>query len=941
MAGWQAPPLAEQWRQAVRETLVGRTAALAEVEDAWTAADRGARQVVLVGGEAGSGKSRLVAEVATVLHDLGTSVLIGQCVSDLGPPYQPFAEPLAVLLDAGITDDPGEQAALRALIGADEGQARRPAFRRQLFAAAVAVVRAVCAYGPVLLVLEDLQWSGSAGQDLLSYLVQHTADCRLLVVATHRDAADRPPGLIETLAALQSRPGVRRLHLDPLTVADIAVLLDREDDSPASTAAEVRAQTGGNAYFVREVLRDRRSRNGPAPPSVRDAVQSRLARLGPVDAEIAGLAAVVGEEAELALLCAAADRPAGDVLAALDAGAAAAVLRPLGDADDAVRFVHTLARQAVLELLPAAVRMRLHIRVATEIEQRPATPRRIQRLAHHYAAAHPLGGTPPAIRYLTEAAVAAAGGLAHQDAARLYERAAALETDSGRRDAALLQAAQQLIHAGDFARARELAEQVATTGSAAHRLSAAIAFESASWRPGLPGYRAAELLDQALDGTSRERAGLDWIRGQAVLGRALTFTADPDPAAAHFVTAIDLARGSGNETLLMEALSASLWERRGPADDAGLDHAIELSDLARRRGDLVLLGPAANYRAMRSYLRGDPAGMDEASRELAAVARATGQAYFRYFATGAAYGRQFIRGHFSAAGKLCAAQAEIGRSLGTDEAGGPFGVQSFLIRRELGTLDQIRGLITGAEDGATAWAPGLLALYTEFGLREPAERMTRWILDQQSLRDDRAPQWPMILAFLVEAAVRFEDSATAASLRPALLAYAGRNLAAEPFVALFGSADRYLGLVDSLLGQGDPERSFASALALDTRMGAAVHVAQTLAATVAHRRRVRADEATTARLTDQALAIAEPLGLRRTLAALAPRTAAARPAGLTAREMEVLRLLGRGMSNREIARRLFITENTTANHVRSILTKTGARNRTQAARYATDQGLLR
>jgi DNA-binding NarL/FixJ family response regulator len=198
----------------------------------------------------------------------------------------------------------------------------------------------------------------------------------------------------------------------------------------------------------------------------------------------------------------------------------------------------------------------------------------------------------------------------------------------------------------------------------------------------------------------------------------------------------------------------------------------------------------------------------------------------------------------------------------------------------------------------------------------------------------------MVLAFLTEAALTLQDDKTAARLRPALEQYAGLNLVAEPFVAVFGSADRYIGAVDSLLGQGDPEASLAIALEMDTRMAAPVHTAQTLAATAAHHRRTGADEARVRDLAGRARAIAEPLRLRRVLRTLGRSAATSRPAGLTDREIEVLRLIGAGLGNRAIGTRLFITENTAANHVRSILAKTGASNRTQAARYATEHGLL-
>jgi DNA-binding NarL/FixJ family response regulator len=175
---------------------------------------------------------------------------------------------------------------------------------------------------------------------------------------------------------------------------------------------------------------------------------------------------------------------------------------------------------------------------------------------------------------------------------------------------------------------------------------------------------------------------------------------------------------------------------------------------------------------------------------------------------------------------------------------------------------------------------------------------------------------------------------------------------AGQFVAVFGSADRYLGAVDSLLGSGTPEEWFAAALEMDTRMAAPVHEALTLAAHARHLQRGQAEARRVAELVDRARSLAEPVGHLRLLRQLDTLTdggvraragadgGGGRRDGLTARETEVLRLLGEGLSNRDIAGRLVISENTAANHVRSILAKTGSDNRTQAAMYAASQGLL-
>ncbi|MFF5296353.1 ATP-binding protein [Paractinoplanes globisporus] len=949
MTGWMPPALPEQWERAAEKTFVGRAAELAALEEAWAAAAAGARQLVFVGGEAGAGKSRLAAEAARALHRAGATVLIGGCVAELGEPYQPFVEPLKALL-AGVEDAAPR---LRVLTGEVPVPDADQAFQRQLCIAVVDLIRTTTRHAPLVLILEDLHWSGTAGQQLLTYIAQHTAADRLLVLATHRDTApDRSAALVRTIATVQGADGVQRIDLAPLRPEDIADYLMRDagvrPERARAAAETLHRRTGGNPYFVREVWRDLRARGGlgalddawTAPASVRDAFQSRLARLSPEQAAIARLAAVIGEEVEPAILCSAAGSTAAPTLAAVDACVDAGLMLTMADGDDTFRFTHALARQSVLELIPASARMDCHARVAAAIERQPATHRRVQRLAHHYASAHPLGYTGQAVRYLAEAARIAAQGLAHSDAARLYERAAALVPEAEARDAALLNAVEQHIHAADFVRARELAERVAAKGTDAQRLLAAVAFEAASWRPGLPSRQAVQLLREALERARPGPTGADYVRLLAGLGRALSFTGNREQASASMTRALELARAAHDDRLLMEALSASLWDRQTPHYFATVrDRAVELSGLARKHGDLVLLGPAAHHRAMAAYLLGDPNELEAAHRELAGVAQATGQAYFEYHAAGAAYGKQFIVGDFAAAERTCDAQLRLGLSLGPDQTTGPFGVQSFMVRRESGALEQVRPLITGEERPGGYWAPGLLALYTEFGLREPAARLMRWILDRPVLCDEASAQWPMVLAFLVEAALWLGDTATAADLRPALDRYAGLNLVAEPFVALFGSADRYIGAVDSLLGQGDPAASLAAALEMDTRVGAPVHVAQTLTAIIEHRRRTGAGEADVRDLVARARAIAEPLGLRRVLRTLGERDTAARPAGLTDRELQVLRLLGAGLGNREIGARLFITENTAANHVRSILAKTGARNRTQAARYAAQHGL--
>jgi DNA-binding CsgD family transcriptional regulator len=946
-----------RWSSPARPPFVGRRAELAAFEETWSAVSSGARQVVFVGGEPGGGKSHLVAEVATTLHRHGATVLLGTCAAEFGPPYQPFVEPVRALLSgSAVASDPGGRLGdrLRTLTGVptvpEVGDDRR-----ELYDAATTGFRAVAASAPLVLVLEDLHWAGPAAVQLLTFVIEATADCPVLVLGTHRTTApDRSGLLAATIAQLHRLDGVRRMDLAGLDTEDIADYLARDGRVPAhrlrTTAAVLRDQTGGNPFFLREVWRDRSARGSrtsrgtpvPAPASVRDTIAARLDRLTAPARQSLELAAVIGEDVDAATVLAATEWGHDTTLDALDEAVSSGLLEPVGASGGMFRFPHSLARQAVLELMPASRRARQHARVAEVVEaSAPPSDRRAQRLAFHYAQAQALGHADKAVQYLTAAAEAAARSLAHEDAATWFEQAASLTADPAAEERLRQSAADSHLLGGDFARARSLYEVVATTAAPRERLAAALGYEAASWRPGLPGHRAVELLTDALAAIPADPADPLYVRAVASLGRALAFTGAVEQADVLGRRAVELARALRDDGLLAHALQTSLWNGLRPQDAPGkLARATELFALADRLGDLGQLGPAAYYRGVISYLQGEPAGWAQAHDDLVRMARGTGQGFFGYMAGCLRYARQFVTGEFADAQRTCTALLEMGDSFGSDDTEGPCAVQTYMVRRETGAVEQVRPLVSGAERPTDHWAPGLLALYTELGLAEPAARLLHWLLDGRLARYQDSAQWPCVLAYVTEAALALGDEPAAGQLRPMLQEYAGLNLVAGQFIAVFGSADRYRGAVASLLGDGRAESHLTAALEMDARMGAPVHQAHSLAALAVHLRRTGAGRRGT-EVADQARALAEPLGLRRVLRVLPGVPASSRaPDGLTAREAEVLRLLGEGLLNREIAQRLSISDNTAANHVRSILAKTGSGNRTQAAMYAAAHGLL-
>ncbi len=947
---------------------------------------------VLIGGEAGSGKSRLVREFAREAALGGALVLYGACDSVVRRPYRPFVEALEQLVRA--IDAP----TLRAALGPGGGELARllpelahrvaqlpPSVaadpdteRHRLHSAVADLLAGVGRRLPLVVVIEDGHWADTPTLLLLRHLARGTSEARVVLVTTYRDTeAEVPEALSAALVDLRRSEGMVRLRLGGLSTAEICEFVERAlsgDPGPdlPEVAHVLSELTGGNAFLMTELWRSLlESEMVPAseggaplaravaalgsPEDVREVVGQRLARLSSAATRLLEMAAVVGRVFDLPVLaqCGLTDR---ELREGLPQAVAHGVIEELPAHRIAYQFTHELVRRALYDCMPTLRRAELHLRVAETLEQTRAASdsRGLVELAYHFGAAAPLDGPGRAIEYSLLAGRAALSTLAFDEAAARFASALELGIDDVRRRAdTLLELGTARFRAGAsdegmqaFRAAAEIAREI---GDARLLAAAAVGFEEACWRPGITDEGAAELLEEASLALSDEDSELR-VMLLAGLGRAYALVGDYGASAGVRRRAIAMARRLGDRLGLATVLVRSYWSRGEGSVEQTLDMLAEACELAEALHAPDLRAEAMEWRIAALIAHGD---LRAAERELAdvhAMAVRLRQPFTLHVAEHYAANIALCTGHLDEAEAAARRSHEWSRLLSGRPASGGYGVQMFGIRREQGRLGELAGAmpaIAGIERPSGAWRPGFAALLAELGMEDEARReLAR--AREEGLDQYRSTLWVASLTYLADACVLVDDDELASLLYPALAGLRGGNVVIGHGVACYGAADRYLGSLAAVLG--DHERAiehFERALAINRAMGAATWVAHTAYA-YGRTLRVRgrsADSAQASALLAEAATLAERIGMPVLLARATALGGRARPVSsppddLSWREVEILRLVAVGRSNRQIGDELCISGHTVANHVRSILRKTGAANRTEATGYAYQHALL-
>ena len=556
-----------------RDVFVGRARELGELERALEAARAGRGATVLVAGEGGIGKTRLASELATRARDAGFEILLGHAIDLVGTelPYQPFVEALRPL--GGVGRAAGSQL--------------------QVFEETLALLTDRAAAGPVLLVLEDLHWADTSTLDLVVFLAHNLDDRPVLLLATYRADELTSAERVRRLAS-----GVRRsrsalvLDLGPLAREELtALLVARADALPTAALTDaIVARSEGNPFFAEELLAVAGDQSGELPRGLRDALLQHVGGLDRRTQGVLRVAATAGREVSYPLLRTTVELPEGDLRDSLRRAVEHGVL-VVEQASGSFRFRHALLAEAIYATLLPGEREELHGRLAEELARSGAAA--AAELAPHWAAAgrsaealaasvaaardaEAAFGLAEALAHLERAlrlwdAVPDAPGLACRDLAELCSWAAELAGHVGAapRAVELARRAIELVDADDPHRAAllyvGLGEYLLETGSVDGLLAAfERAVELVPAEPPSPehayalgslagglmvAWRHAESLSIAEEALALARkigAREAEVRALTVLGGDLAYLGRGEEGLAHFRQAVRLAEEIGD-----------------------------------------------------------------------------------------------------------------------------------------------------------------------------------------------------------------------------------------------------------------------------------------------------------------------------------------------------------------------------------------------------------
>jgi DNA-binding SARP family transcriptional activator len=793
---------------------VGRRAELERLRASWAGVQmRRDRRIVLVAGEPGVGKTRLAYQFGTAALTDNATVLLGRCSEEPLAPFEPFGEALA---RAGLAD------ALQPSETGDTGA------RLRLFDAVDSALTDLAARAPLLLIIDDLHWADHGTLLLTSFLLRSSRDGPMLVLGAYRDTeVGRRTPLISALAELRRSGALDRVDLRGLTIEDVAALTASLLGSP-EVAPRVHSRTGGNAFFVEEVLREL-AESGPeaVPESVRHAVGVRLSRMSDDANMLVAAAAILGLENDVRALQATAGLEPDAAEHAFDELLRARLLRPSID-PRRFEFTHALVRETVYDECNALRRTRLHQRAAVALAAL-GEDLHLEEIAMHLFEAASTADARQAAEMLTRAGHRALDRLAYEDAAERFERALEALELAGAGDesgSVLLARGDALQRAGDAeeARAAFSAARALALRSGDHALLAQAAL-------GFAGLGIA-IIDLDAETIARLEEALERVddharrsRLQARLAVELYYAPDRSSSEALSADAVAAARASGDASALAAALSArhvALW--RPDRVEERLVVAGEMIAAAREADDRHAELQARNWRVTDLFELGEMAAWRQEVSRHSQLAEELRLPAFQWYTPLWAAIEATLAGRYDDADRLTSAAEETGARAGDRNAelfAGLVRVCEKLQRRAFEELpldylqDKIANSPAGpAYRGAFAW---ILAALGE------AEHARSELDEAMAFPHAFDANWLSLQVECAEAALLLDEPTHAPLLYERLAPYAGRPATAGRAAWSTGAIDRVLGGLAELLGRrSDAVRHLEDAVRINDELGCTV-----------------------------------------------------------------------------------------------------------------------
>jgi class 3 adenylate cyclase len=810
------------------DIFVGRSTELQSLQQAWRASNAGHLGAVLVGGEAGVGKTTLVGRLAADAYAEGATVLYGRSRRGLVVPYQPFGDALSTWTASASDDDLAEVVDRWGtyLCGLLPDLVTRFGIKEQLPDSEPAVYRfhqlqglsallsAVGSAAPLLLVLDDMQWADASSVHLLTELTHHGGALSALIVVIYRDVEVEADSAFDTaLSALRLTSCAQSMRLTGLDTEEVAQLAAESGEG----ARTLHRLTGGNPFLLRQVFTTGSRRDRPLP--VADLIASRAASLGRQDRSVLAAASVVGSEFGLDVLGHVTGLTMAELLEASEECAEVQLIEEIGPGR--FRFLHDLIWESLLSELSASRQAHLHGLVGDALEREPPSDSILVELAYHFSHALDAERRSKAVDYALAAGARAWQRLAFEAAIEQFDLGMATLDGLGRDDPSRR---MDLLY--ERGRAR-----LAATGShwelgsadlwavidlaeAADDLSRATdALILLSWSRPTAGddarlseqqLRCLARLEYSSEGRARyalllaaRGRYLAHSEGQGAEGRRLT------------AEALRLARSLDDRIVLRQALASHLGSCIGEPIPERSEWTDEFDRLAVSTGSDMDKLLAFRYRAVWSAEEGDAQSLRQA------VAQARDLRFDAFEA--------FAFEHLDTVEPIVLKGIEEARY---GEAMGQIAILRWWQDRAHVNITSCETLLQVQPNLGPARAVLALALTTS-GRRARAKEELAQLEPGGVLRVRDDLYRNGVIALISESVYLLGDPTLAAQLCALMAPLSGR-LVTLRYIVTLGSADRYLAMYHTLLGEFDAAfAAFENGLDLELSFGSTTLASQT------------------------------------------------------------------------------------------------------------------